>query len=199
MYHAAVRQQILLQRSKRDAGDRPRYAPHMVVIRKYGNRRLYDTERSAYVNLEQVADRIRQGEEVRVEDARTGEDLTREILLQIVLEVQGGLDFLPVGLLRRIIRATGGDARQQLLRQQLATAFAMIHDQLDRLESQFPYLDPLAPLRGARPATAREPDPPAYAAGPPEPEATEPAAADADDLQNLRARLDALEKRLRKG
>lgn len=172
----------------------------MTVIRKYGNRRLYDTERSAYVNLEQLAAMIRRGEDLRVEDARTGEDLTREVLLQVVLEVQGGLDFLPVGLLRRIIRATGDGPGQALLRQQLATAFAMIHDQLDRLESQFAFLNPAAwvpPGARAEPSPAAPPEPepePMAEPGPPPP----PPRSTGEDLASLRARLEALEKRLRK-
>lgn len=174
----------------------------MTVIRKYGNRRLYDTDRSAYVNLEQLAAMIRRGEDLRVEDARTGEDLTREVLLQVVLEVQGGLDFLPVGLLRRIIRATGEGPGQALLRQQLATAFGMIHDQLDRMESQFAFLNPAAwtpPVARPEPSPAARAEPPPEPAADAEPEpAPPPPRAAGEDLASLRARLEALEKRLRK-
>lgn len=168
----------------------------MTVIRKYGNRRLYDTERSAYVNLDQLAGMIRRGEEVRVEDAKTGEDLTREVLLQVVLEVQGGLDFLPVGLLRRVIRATGEGAGQALLRQQLATAFAMIHDQLDRMEAQFGFFNPAPrPAPGPRAPASAEPAPDEE---PPEAEPVPPPRGAGEDLATLRARLEALERRLRK-
>ena len=61
-----------------------------VVIRKYANRRLYDTSASRYVNLEDIAAMIRNGTEVQVIDAKTGQDLTRVTLTQIILEEAGG-------------------------------------------------------------------------------------------------------------
>ena len=58
--------------------------PAAVVVKKYGNRRLYDSNGSHYVNLEDIAALIREGKEVRVEDAKTGKDLTRVTLTQII-------------------------------------------------------------------------------------------------------------------
>jgi len=60
--------------------------PETVVLKKYANRRLYDTEKSAYVTLKQVADYIHDGRQVRIMDAKTEEDVTAFILTQIVLE-----------------------------------------------------------------------------------------------------------------
>lgn len=78
-----------------------------MVIKKYPNRRLYDTSAGRYVNLDDVAALIRQGEDVRVVDARTGEDLTRVILTQIIVEdVKGGPVGLPLDLLRQLVMAT---------------------------------------------------------------------------------------------
>lgn len=78
-----------------------------MVIKKYPNRRLYDTSAGRYVNLEDVAVLIRQGEDVQVLDARTGEDLTRVILTQIIVEdVKGGPAGLPLDLLRQLVMAT---------------------------------------------------------------------------------------------
>jgi polyhydroxyalkanoate synthesis repressor PhaR len=78
-----------------------------VVIKKYPNRRLYDTSAGRYVNLDDVAALIRQGEDVQVVDARTGEDLTRVILTQIIVEdVKGGPSGLPLDLLRQLVMAT---------------------------------------------------------------------------------------------
>ena len=57
----------------------------MVIIKKYGNRRLYDSARSRYINLEELAAIIRAGEAVQVVDAKTNEDLTHEVLMQVVL------------------------------------------------------------------------------------------------------------------
>ncbi|MCX7635279.1 MAG: polyhydroxyalkanoate synthesis regulator DNA-binding domain-containing protein [Syntrophales bacterium] len=76
-----------------------------VVFKKYGNRRLYDTVRSTYVTLDDVAGKIREGYEVQVIDARTKEDVTAFILTQIILEASRKRNFLlPVPLLHLIIR-----------------------------------------------------------------------------------------------
>ena len=63
-----------------------------VVVKKYENRRLYDTGASRYVNLDDVARMVREGVEVQVLDARTGEDLTRVILTQVIMEDAKGHD-----------------------------------------------------------------------------------------------------------
>jgi polyhydroxyalkanoate synthesis repressor PhaR len=75
-----------------------------VLVKKYGNRRLYDTSLSRYVTLEELADRIRGGVDVRVVDASSGEDLTQPTLAQIILESRGGARLLPVPLLVQLIR-----------------------------------------------------------------------------------------------
>lgn len=78
-----------------------------VVIRKYANRRLYDTTGSRYVNLEDIAALIRQGTEVQVIDAKTGQDLTRVTLTQVILEdAKGEPSGLPLELLRQLIVAS---------------------------------------------------------------------------------------------
>lgn len=167
----------------------------MTVLKKYSNRRLYDTERSRYVNLDDVATMIRAGEEVRVEDAKTGEDLTREVLLQVVVELHGGMDFLPVGLLRRIIRATGDDPFQRVLRQQLASALELLGGQMDRVERQFEQMFPGFGKPPPPPPKAAAPEPPpAEEAPPPSPAAS---GAGEDEIGALRARLSALEERLK--
>ncbi len=76
-------------------------------IKKYPNRRLYDTEQSRYITLDELAAIVRGGRRVRVVDAKTGADLTRAVLLQVVLEEQDRLDMLPVELLHHLIRAQG--------------------------------------------------------------------------------------------
>ena len=75
-----------------------------IVIRKYANRRLYDTSASRYVNLEDIAALIRNGTEVQVVDAKTGQDLTRVTLTQIILEdAREEPAGLPLDLLRKLI------------------------------------------------------------------------------------------------
>ena len=76
----------------------------MVLIKKYGNRRLYDTGDSRYVTLDELAAKIRTGVDLRVVDAQTGEDLTQATLTQIVLETGHASRFLPVQLLTQMIR-----------------------------------------------------------------------------------------------
>ena len=94
-----------------------------VVIRKYPNRRLYDTSAGRYVNLEDVAALIRQGADVQVVDARTGEDLTRVILTQIIVEdAKGQPTGLPLELLRQLIMVTDR-AGQEFIMWYLKSAF----------------------------------------------------------------------------
>jgi polyhydroxyalkanoate synthesis repressor PhaR len=76
----------------------------LVLIKKYGNRRLYDTGDSRYVTLDELATKIRSGLDLRVVDAQTGEDLTQATLTQIVLETGNAAKFLPVQLLTQMIR-----------------------------------------------------------------------------------------------
>ncbi len=75
-----------------------------VLIKKYGNRRLYDTSDSRYVTLDELATKIRGGADLRVVDAQTNEDLTQATLTQIVLETGNAAKFLPVQLLTQMIR-----------------------------------------------------------------------------------------------
>jgi polyhydroxyalkanoate synthesis repressor PhaR len=75
-----------------------------VLIKKYGNRRLYDTSDSRYVTLDELAQKIRGGSDLRIVDAQNGEDLTQATLTQIVLETGNAAKFLPVQLLTQMIR-----------------------------------------------------------------------------------------------
>lgn len=98
-----------------------------IVIKKYGNRRLYDTYGSRYVNLEDIASLVRNGKDVQVLDARTGEDLTRVILTQIILEdAKGQPSGLPLELLRQLVLATDRVGRDFLM-SYLKSAFEAYH------------------------------------------------------------------------
>ncbi len=91
-------------------------APDTVLIKKYGNRRLYDTAASRYVNLEDIAALIRAGREVQVVDAKTGADLTRVILTQIITEdAKDKPAGLPLELLRQLIVATDHAGREFIM------------------------------------------------------------------------------------
>ena len=75
-----------------------------VLVKKYNNRRLYDTDASRYVRLDEIAARIRAGADVRVEDAKSGADLTAPTLAQIIFEDQNAARLLPPSLLVQLIR-----------------------------------------------------------------------------------------------
>lgn len=76
-----------------------------IVIKKYANRRLYDTGTSAYITLEDLCERVKEGQEFIVVDAKSGEDLTRQVLTQIIFEQESkGAQLLPTEFLRSVIR-----------------------------------------------------------------------------------------------
>jgi polyhydroxyalkanoate synthesis repressor PhaR len=79
-----------------------------VVIKKYANRRLYNTQTSSYVTLDHLAHMVKEGTEFEVQDARTGEDITRSVLTQIIFEEEAkGQNLLPIKFLRQLIRFYG--------------------------------------------------------------------------------------------
>lgn len=87
----------------------------IVTIKKYANRRLYDTSRSSYITLEDLASMVRAGREFRVIDAKSDEDLTHQVLTQIIMEAeQKGQTMLPVNFLRQLI-GLYGDSMQGLV------------------------------------------------------------------------------------
>jgi polyhydroxyalkanoate synthesis repressor PhaR len=84
----------------------------VVTIKKYANRRLYNTATSAYVTLEYLAQMVRDGVDFVVFDAKSGDDITRTILTQIILDAENsGNNLLPVGFLRNIIRSYGDNVQ----------------------------------------------------------------------------------------
>lgn len=84
----------------------------VTIIKKYANRRLYHTEISQYITLDDVADMVRKGEELKVVDARTGADLTRTILTQIIVEQEAkGDSLLPIKFLKQVIRTYQNNMR----------------------------------------------------------------------------------------
>src|SRR5215813_5779675 len=96
---------------ERKAGD----ATSPVVVKKYANRRLYNTESSSYITLDNLAEMVRQGRDFVVYDAKTGEDITRSVLTQIIVEEEGkGRALLPTGFLRQLI-GFYGDSMQNLV------------------------------------------------------------------------------------
>src|ERR1700739_184955 len=88
--------------------------PDPILIKKYGNRRLYDTAGSRYINLDDIAALVREGKDVQVVDAKSGQDLTRVTLTQIITEdAKEKQTGLPLELLRQLIVASD-EVRQEV-------------------------------------------------------------------------------------
>lgn len=106
------------------------------VIKKYANRRLYDTEASSHITLEGIRQLIVDGHDVRIIDDTSGEDLTRTLLLQIVADQeQGGQPILDAQLLTGIIRLYGGPM-QNLMAEYLLKSFQAFTTQQDEFQEQ---------------------------------------------------------------
>jgi polyhydroxyalkanoate synthesis repressor PhaR len=107
-----------------------------IVIRKYPNRRLYDTSSRRYVNLDDVAALVRQGLDFQVVDAKTGEDLTRVVLTQIIVEdAKGQPAGLPLELLRQLIVASDRTG-QEFIMWYLKSAFDAYHKVQETLQDR---------------------------------------------------------------
>jgi polyhydroxyalkanoate synthesis repressor PhaR len=106
-----------------------------ITIKKYANRRLYNTGTSTYVTLEDLASMVKSGEDFVVYDAKTNEDITRSVLTQIIFEQEnkeGGQNLLPINFLRQLIRFYG-DSMQMLVPRYLEVSI----DSLTREQSKF--------------------------------------------------------------
>ena len=106
------------------------------VIKKYPNRRLYDTEISSYITLEEVRQLVIDGEEFEVRDAKSGDDLTRSVLLQIIAEhEQTGQPMFTTQLLSQVIRFYG-DSLQGFMGSYLERSLQVFLDQQQQFRSQ---------------------------------------------------------------
>ncbi len=109
-----------------------------VVIKKYANRRLYNTASSSYVTLEHLSEMVKQGVHFVVYDAKTNEDITRTVLTQIIFEEEGrdGQNLLPIQFLRQLI-GFYGNSMQAFLPSYLELSLATFAEQQERMRSQF--------------------------------------------------------------
>lgn len=107
------------------------------VIKKYANRRLYDTGRSSYVTLDDLCEMIKEGIDFVVYDAKTGEDLTRSVLTQIIVEQETkGDSLLPVSFLKQLI-GFYGDSLQNVVPNYLEQTFAAFTKNQEQFREQF--------------------------------------------------------------
>lgn len=113
-------------------GDKP------IVIKKYANRRLYDTGRSSYVTLDDLCQMVKEGYDFVVYDAKSGEDLTRSVLAQIILEQEGKGDsqLLPTNFLRQLI-SFYGDNMSPLVPNYLEQSFSTFIQNQEQFREQF--------------------------------------------------------------
>lgn len=119
-------------KSKSKRGDQER-----VIIKKYANRRLYNTATSSYVTLDNLSDMVRQNIDFVVFDAKTGDDITRGVLAQIIFEEESrGQNLLPIQFLRQLI-SFYGDSMQNLLPTYLELSLDGFAKQQERFRSQF--------------------------------------------------------------
>ncbi|MBM4378794.1 MAG: hypothetical protein FJ086_05760 [Deltaproteobacteria bacterium] len=178
----------------------------MVTIKKYSNRRLYDTEESRYVTLEEVTRKIRAGVDVRVVDAKTEADLTQATLVQILLEEGGAAKLLPPRLLLQMVRL-GDDVLGEFFGSYLGQVLEFYVHARGGLQSM-PW-NPFALMPfGAPPGMSRlfggaMGQPPAPPAPPPAapPPAPGPSAAGAnsteEEMSRLRREIEGLKRALR--
>ncbi len=187
------------------------------VVKKYSNRRLYDTDESRYITLDELAEKIQSGVDVQVVDAKTGEDLTQGTLTQIIIDGRGLATLLPVELLTRMIRMKD-DALSEFLGKYMTMALDMYLQAKRGAQAVQPYF-PLATMPfDAANALARMmgsgqmpwgmggggpvPGPPAPAPAPPSPPSPPPPpssdpGASSGDVAELRKELDELKQMLR--
>ncbi len=154
-----------------------------MLIKKYPNRRLYNTSARAYVNLNDLAALVRQGEDVQVVDAKTGEDITRLVLTQIIVEdAKDAPTGLPLQLLRQLIMASD-QAGQEFIMWYLKSAFDTYEKVQDSVQNRLKEVGAaaLSPLNLMK--NLLKP--------PPEPKAE-------DELEQLRRRVAELEQRRQK-
>jgi polyhydroxyalkanoate synthesis repressor PhaR len=179
------------------------------TIKKYANRRLYNTGTSTYVTLEDLAAMVKEGEDFLVYDAKTGDDITRSVLAQIIFEQENkaGQNLLPTTFLRQLIRFYGDSMQmvvpkyleqsidtltreQEKFRKQLAdtlsgTPFAPLEEQVRRnmelFQQTFSMFKPFGPQRS----------------GPPEGEKpSDPSASGEDNIEDLRRQMRDMQERL---
>jgi len=181
-----------------------------VTIKKYANRRLYNTGTSTYVTLEDLATMVKDGEDFVVYDAKSGDDITRSVLAQIIFEQENkeGQSLLPITFLRQLIRFYGDSmqmlvpryleqsmqsltSQQDKFRDQMAQAFGnagfgpmeeQVRRNMEMFEKTFAMFSPFARPQQGKPASAT-PDKPASSGG-------------GSDMDDLKRQLDEMQKRI---
>jgi len=183
-----------------------------LLIKRYASRRLYNTETSDYVTLEDIAGFIREGREVQIIDLKSGDDLTRQYLLQIVAEHESrGESVLPINVLTDLVRSYTTQATS-VVPDFLAASFEMLRDGQSKMLENMTKANPLAAMPGMEAMRAQQE---AFvkamtggfggmgssgpgAAREDESEDTDESAESSDDLETIRKQLAELQDKLSK-
>ncbi|HEY6578254.1 MAG TPA: polyhydroxyalkanoate synthesis repressor PhaR [Rhizomicrobium sp.] len=186
-------------------------AAEPVIIKKYANRRLYNTQTSSYVTLDHLCEMVKEGTEFEVHDARTGEDITRSVLTQIIFEEEGkGQNLLPIRFLRQLIRFYGDSLqafvpgyldmsmesftrRQEDMRHRVAEAFggggqaleAMTRQNLALFEKTMRMFSPFGAMGRETESGQRPNNDPA-----------DPKPASSDEVNELKSEIEAMRRQL---
>jgi polyhydroxyalkanoate synthesis repressor PhaR len=186
----------------------PKGGDGLIVIKKYANRRLYNTATSRYVTLEQLSEMVKAGQNFAVYDAKSGEDITRSVLTQIIFEEEnkGGQTLLPVNFLRQLI-GMYGNVMQPFVPNYLETVMETFHKNQEAIREQFtgvlskvPGLKPFEDIARQNMALMEK----AMQRFAPFPAGKSPAdkgrgsapASSSEEVSELRARIDAMQEQL---
>ena len=145
-------------------------------IKKYSNRRLYDTQSSSYINLEDLVNLVSKGESLVIKDAKTDEEISSAVLLQALMELPDAVSLFPSSLIQRAIRYTQNSDANPALAKQMAANMALLDAQFEALEGEFPWPGRLPLSRVKPPPQEPESDP---------------------EMEELQLEMAALESRLR--
>ena len=192
-----------------------------VVIKKYANRRLYNTGTSTYVTLDDLAEMVKKGDDFTVQDAKTGEDITHPVLTQIIFELENknGQNMLPIPFLRQLI-AFYGDQMQMIVPSFLEQSMIAFSKEQERFREQMKgafgktpmdMMKITTPMKALEEQTRRNvemfqnamrmfspfpmPQSGTATAKDQEPEAPEPVEAD-DDLKELKDQIAAMQRKI---
>lgn len=195
-----------------------------IIIKKYANRRLYNTATSCYITLEQLCEMVKQGVEFEVRDARTGEDITRQVLAQIIFEEENkGQHLLPIQFLRQLIRFYGDSLQafvpsylelsmesfarnQNELRQKFADALGgklgysdfeqLTRQNLQMLDRAMKMFSPFGAMGAWGGQTDEQPASNAHAAEKPEAQNTSGPGRRKDEIEELKDQVEAMRRQL---
>lgn len=179
------------------------------TIKKYANRRLYNTGTSTYVTLEDLASMVKDGEDFLVYDAKTGDDITRQVLAQIIFEQENkaGQNLLPTTFLRQLIRFYG-DSMQMVVPKYLEQSIDSLTRDQEKFRKQMTNTFGMAPFAPLEETVRRnmelfqqtfsmfKPFVPPRPGAAPEPDKAPEAAAGSDNIDDLRKQMKDMQERL---